>query len=208
MCQGWLVTSEEAIASPSRGDTRRAAIHEAAIAEFSAYGIKRASMARIAVGAGVSRPALYQYFANKDEIFASTFVALFEQHVAGAAGALRAPGPVADQLDGFLQRFVGDLWERMAASEHADEIESAKTGDLAAVTGALLADLWRELDGYLAKLAPGKSAAAVARRQGWSDLLHLASKGLRADQPTIDVYRQRLRSLALSVAADIDAVRK
>jgi len=120
----------------------------------------------------------------------------------------QATGRFADQLDGFLQRFVGDLWERMAASPHADEIESAKTGDLARAIGELLADLWSELAHYLARHAPGSGAAIVARRQGWSDLLQLASKGLRADQPTIELYRERLRALAQSIGADIEASRK
>lgn len=164
-------------------------------------------MARIAEGAGVSRPALYQYFANKDEIFASAFVALFEAHVERAVAELAGGKLIAERLDGFLQRFVGDLWERMAASPHADEIESAKTGDLAVAVGDLLAGLWRELDAHLAMLAPGTGEGVVARRQGWSDLVKLASKGLRADQPTIEIYRQRLRALAHSIAADIDASR-
>lgn len=162
-------------------------------------------MARIADHAGVSRPALYQYFANKDEIFASAFVALFEGHIERAVAELHADGSVADQLNGFLQRFVGDLWERMAASEHADEIESAKTGDVAAAVGELLAELGRELAAYLATVAPGNNAAVKARRQGWMDLLQLSSRGLRADQPTIEIYRDRLRALAQSVAADIGA---
>ena len=202
------MTIDEAAVPRSRGDTRRVAIHEAAIAEFSAHGIKGASMARIANGAGVSRPALYQYFTNKDEIFASAFVALFETHIERALAELESDGPVADRLDGFLQRFVGDLWEHMAASEHADEIESAKTGEVALAIGSLLGDLWRQFDIHLAALAPGRGAAAVARRSGWRDLVQLASKGLRADQPTIDIYRQRLRALAQSIAADIDASRK
>ena len=165
-------------------------------------------MARIATGAGVSRPALYQYFANKDEIFASAFVALFHGHIERALAELDSEAPIADQLDGFLQRFVGDLWERMAASEHADEIERAKTGDLALAIGKLLAELWRELDTHLAKLAPGSSKAAVARRRGWSDLMQYASRGLRADRPAIDIYRDRLRALAQSIAADITAGQK
>ncbi|MEM7092299.1 MAG: TetR family transcriptional regulator [Actinomycetota bacterium] len=198
---------DETSAPATRGDARRAAIHRAAIAEFSTQGIAGASMARIARGAGVSRPALYQYFANKEEIFASAFVALFEGHVERAVDELQAESSVADQLDGFLQRFTGDLWEHMAASEHADEIESAKTGEVARAVGELLTDLWRELDQHLATLVPGRSARIVARRRGWGDLLQLSAKGLRADQPTIDVYRERLRALAESVAADIEGTR-
>ena len=165
-------------------------------------------MERIARGADLSRPALYQYFANKDEIFASAFVALFEAHVERAVAELENDGTIADQLDGFMQRFVGDLWERMAASEHANEIESAKTGDLALAIGTLLADLWRQLDAHLATLLPGTAASVAAQRQGWSDLVQFASRGLRADQPPIDTYRQRLRALAQSIAADIDASRR
>lgn len=202
------MTIDDATVPRSRGDSRRVAIHEAAIAEFSTHGIKGASMARIASGAGVSRPALYQYFTNKDEIFASAFVALFEARIDHALAELERDVPIADRLDGFLQRFVGDLWEHMAASAHADEIESAKTGDLAVAIGTLLGDLWREFDGHLAALVPGTGASVVARRNGWRDLVQFASKGLRADQPTIDVYRQRLRALAQSIAADIDASRK
>ena len=88
-------------------------------------------MANIADAAGMSRPALYQYFRNKSDIFASAFVALFDDHVDRALQALDDEGTTAERLDGFLQRFEGDLWEQMAASEHSEEIMSAKTADTA-----------------------------------------------------------------------------
>ena len=105
---------------------RRAAIHTAAVAVFSAQGFTATSMADIAAAAGMSRPALYQYFANKRDIFASAFAAVIDESVDHSLAALKAAGSVAEQLDGFLQRFDGDLWEVMAASAHSDEILHAK----------------------------------------------------------------------------------
>ncbi|MEO1613491.1 MAG: helix-turn-helix domain-containing protein, partial [Pseudomonadota bacterium] len=48
---------------------RRARILESAVGVFGRYGFKRCSMEDIAEAAGMSRPALYQHFKNKTEIF-------------------------------------------------------------------------------------------------------------------------------------------
>ncbi len=199
-----MVDSSAAAAPPlRRGDARRAAILDAAIDEFSANGIRGASMARIASGAGVSRPALYQYFANRDDIFASAFISLFEGHRDRAVAALAGPGPTADRLDGFLQRFDGDLWEQLAASPHADEIVDAKTGQVTAGVMAVIEELHTSLAEWLAEAAPGDDQAARTRRQHWLDVLTLSPKGLRSDHPPVDRYRHRLTALARSIAADM-----
>ncbi len=186
-------------------DAKRSIIHAAAIAQFAEQGYRATSMADIASAAGMSRPALYQYFANKGDIFASAFVALFEEHVASALLALFHPGSTAEQLDGFLQRYEGDLWEKMATSSHIDEISSAKTADVGA---AIAGEVMRLRDGmatYLRQVAPGRSAAVKTARLGWLEMLQLSPKGFRFDQPTVATYRRRLTSLAQSVAADIEA---
>ena len=121
-----------------RGKARRTAILVAAIEQFSRRGVAGTSMAHIAEAAGVSRPALYQYFGDKDEIFASAFVGLFEQLVGSALLALEQPGTTADRLDGFLQRYEGDLFDRMSASPHIDEIAGAKNEQLATAAAAVV----------------------------------------------------------------------
>ena len=121
-------------------DGRRAAIHAAAIARFSAHGYAATSMAQIAAAAGISRPALYQYFDNKDDVFASAFVALFDAHVDRALEAFGQPVSLSARLDLLLQRFDGDLWERLAASPYADEITSAKSDEVNAAVCPSSAD--------------------------------------------------------------------
>lgn len=188
--------------------TRRAAIHAAAIGEFSKRGFAATSMSNIATAAGMSRPALYQYFRNKSDIFASAFTALVDGAVDRALAALAEPGSTAQQLDGFLQRSEGDLWERMAASPHSNEIVTAKYEHAADGVAAVMQRHWAGLREYLKRVGPGgRSRDSVRRRAGWAEMLEFAPRGLKSDQPSVEVYRERLTALARSVAADIEASR-
>ena len=200
-----MVMQESGEQPATRGEARRAAILQAAIDEFSTRGIARASMAKIAAAAGVSRPALYQYFSDKHEIFAFAFVDLFERLVENALAALDEPGPIGERLDEFLQRYEGDLYERMAASPHVDELIAAKDAQVAASIHVVIARLTAGLEQYLASIAPGRGKAALAQRTGWVEMLRLAPTGFRFDQPGVDVFRSRLTTLANSTAAAIDA---
>ena len=127
MCQA--VGVSPAPATQRQADEKQRVIQEAAIDRFSENGFAGTSMADIADAAGMSRPALYQYFRNKEDIFASAFIHLFDVQVERALAGLAEPGSTAEQLDAFLQRFEGDLWERMFASAHSDEILNAKYVD-------------------------------------------------------------------------------
>ncbi len=185
-----------------KSETKRAVIHRAAVAEFSARGFAGTSMANIADAAGMSRPALYQYFRNKTDIFSSAFVGLLSDHADEALRALCSPGTVAEQLDGFLQRFDGDLFEHMSASPFADEVMRAKS-DLSDGVDPIIDRLWDGCGAYLAETVPGRSAVVVARREGWIEVLRFSRLGFKVDQPTVAVFRRRLSALAQTVAADI-----
>ena len=202
MCQSVAVVSTH---DGGRIGERHREIHAAAIEQFVLRGIAGTSMANIADAAGVSRPALYQYFRNKSDIFASAFVALFEEHVERALVALAQPGTTAERLDGFLQRYEGDLWQLRAASPHSEEILLAKNAHVAASIDVVVGRLWARLADFLVETAPGRSRAMVERRAAWLELLRFSPRGFAFDRPPVDVYRRRLGALARSVAADLDS---
>jgi len=189
----------------TRGEQRRAVILQAAIEQFSARGVHSTSMAHIAAAAGVSRPALYQYYGNKDEIFAAAFVGLFEDLVSSALDALDRPGTVAERLEGFLQAYEGDLWERMSASPYVDEIIDAKNDQVAAAAAQVVARLSNGLSTLLIDAAPRSANVDQERHAAAIELLRLAPKGFRFDQPSVAVFRRRLTALAQFVAAGLVA---
>jgi len=153
----------------------------------------------------MSRPALYQYFRDKADIFASAFVAVFEQHAEQAVAALARPGTTTERLDGFLQRFEGDLWQILAASRHSEEILRAKNAQIAASIGVVVERLWAETENHLKQIALGRSRAMIEQRAAWIELLRFSPRGFAFDRPPVDVYRRRLSALARTIAADIDS---
>ena len=70
-------------------DEKRNAILDAALGKFAAYGFARTAMADIAEAAGMSRPALYQHFANKEDIFRAMLARILDDAADKAIAALR-----------------------------------------------------------------------------------------------------------------------
>jgi len=160
-------------------------------------------MAHIAESAGVSRPALYQYFSDKEDIFAAAFAGVFEERVDQALVAMEEAPSLEDALAGMLQRYEGDLWELTASSPHHQELLQAKSAAVAEAVSVEVERLWSTVSDYLLDQMPGGSAARKARRSEWLDVLRGSPVGLRFDNPTVEVFRQRLGALARAVAADI-----
>ena len=70
-----IATPMRPVAKKKRGtrnaEASRAAILQAALNEFSSAGYDGARIDRIALEAGVSKPLLYDYFGDKDELYAA-----------------------------------------------------------------------------------------------------------------------------------------
>lgn len=81
---------------------RRQQILDAALASFGRYGYRRTSMETIAQAARISRPALYQYFSGKDEVFRAMGVRMLDTALTGADATRCQPAPVADRLYAIL----------------------------------------------------------------------------------------------------------
>lgn len=194
MCQALVVAKVEQITLSDR-DRRIDAIRRAAIPVFAAQGFRQTSMADLARAAGVSRPALYQYFDNRSDVFRAAFDAIFNDAADAALEALARQGEPAERLDGFLQRGSGDLYEALAETPFGDELMEAKhefAHDLfVAAQARAVAGLKRFLSGE------GCTGAAATAAM---ELVTLAPVGLRSDQPSVRQFRKRLRSLAGAAA--------
>ncbi|MFE6281629.1 TetR/AcrR family transcriptional regulator [Streptomyces sp. NPDC057877] len=82
--------------------SKRDAIVTAAVEVFARHGFRQTSMDLIAQAAGVSRPALYQYFRNKQDVFTAVAEYVTDQLVEAAHRASQAEGSLADRVYGVL----------------------------------------------------------------------------------------------------------
>lgn len=194
MCQAPEVIARTTL--PTDREQRIDHIRRAAIAVFAAQGFRGTSMADIARAAGVSRPALYQYFDNRADVFRAAFDALSNDSTDAALAALDADGEPADRFDGYLQRAFGDGYEALAATPHGDEVIEAKY-EFAADVAARAHE--RARSGLRAYLRQSGLRGATASRL--IDLLLLSPVGLKSDDPTPAEYRRRLSALATAAAA-------
>ena len=108
-------------------DPKEAAILRAAFECFARYGLRRTSMADIAKGAGMSRPALYLHYAGKDDIFNALVRIHFERSEKAVERVLARPGPAAEILLAAFHAIDGEAVEAMLNSPHADEILSSNS---------------------------------------------------------------------------------
>ncbi len=85
-------------------DRKRAAILDAAVAEFRHSGYETTSMDRIAARAGVSKRTVYNHFPSKEALFAQILERLWDSSMDGLDLAYRGDRPLRPQLLELVQQ--------------------------------------------------------------------------------------------------------
>jgi AcrR family transcriptional regulator len=118
-------------------ELRRRQLLEAALAEFSAYGIAGARVDRIAKKAGVSAGLVYVHFGNKEELFDAVFAEITAQAIARTPDTPDDLAEYAGKLfDGFeahpeVLRLL--TWYRLEHAEGKDPLKTAVDSNRARV---------------------------------------------------------------------------
>lgn len=89
-------------------ETRRAELVAAAVAAIDDHG-PSASIAEIAASAGVSKPVLYRYFADKDDLYRAVGQWGAEQVMQSLVPALLAEGPMREKVYRACGEYFGLL---------------------------------------------------------------------------------------------------
>ena len=101
---------------------KRNCILEAAKSCFLDYGFKRTSMADIAEGVGISRPALYLHFRNKKGIFRALAEHLHQETLIKAEMALRGEESLYDRILQAFEHRTLELFALVCNSTHGEEL--------------------------------------------------------------------------------------
>ncbi len=165
---------------------RKTQIKRAALAVFGRYGLKRASMEDVAQEAGLSRPALYQYFRGKDDLVAACFDLVTEDGFAAAEQAAAEIDDPAGRTRAYLVAHMCFFYRIMTASPHSEDVVALKTrfgpDKLAQARARLVARL-----NALAGLPPEDETGTI--------LAH-AGEGLKLQAPDEATLARRLGRLA------------
>lgn len=175
---------------------RRTRIAAAALDAFSRFGYRRATMADIAVAAGLSRPLLYTVFPGKPAVFRAMAEALLADAMVAAEAAWPPDAPPATGLAAAILAKDLPIHRLLAATPHAAEILSQAE--------ILAGDLHKNVTARFTALVATRLAAAGDPEPGASArLIANAADGLkhaRLDEPTYIADVTRLAKLVADAA--------
>ncbi|GHH43923.1 TetR family transcriptional regulator [Lentzea cavernae] len=89
---------------------------------FARHGFKRATMADIAAGAGMSRPALYLRVKGKEDVLRAVGAALLAESIVRARTAADETGDISARVVAVLEAKLGLTLGLAERSEHALEL--------------------------------------------------------------------------------------
>ena len=106
-------------------------IAQAAMQEFSKFGLRKTTMQDVAKAADISRQTLYNRVPNKDELLRLVANHYFSDNIQRCQAALAHTGQLEDALDILVEHFVIEPWRTIRAMPEAEEFELASTGIIA-----------------------------------------------------------------------------
>lgn len=134
---------------PESSTDKRLKVLEAAQTAFSRYGFRRTSMDDIAKLAGMSRPALYLLFRNKQDVFRSLSEHLQITALEAAEAALAAEKPFVERLHDAILVKEEMLFRVVSESPHGEELFDANTEIAGDVTERTLTRFQQSLAGAI-----------------------------------------------------------
>lgn len=105
-----------------RHRAKREAVYEATATVFAQYGFRRTTMNDIAQAAGISRPALYLMFDNKENLFQGLAAFRLDQAIEQALGVLAGGVDTNQRIIEALLVFERIFYEPIADSPHGAEL--------------------------------------------------------------------------------------
>jgi AcrR family transcriptional regulator len=172
---------------------------------FARHGLRKTTMDDIAGAAGMSRPAVYQYVRNKQDVFRQLAGAILDTALEQADAAAAAGGTLTQRLDRVLAVKLDTTARLLGDGPHAIDVIRTNTDLDRAFTAALL-DL---LTTTIRDAAAGVDLhLADDNAREVAELALALTRGLEVDLTGENRSRERLRNgVALLVAGLAAATR-
>jgi AcrR family transcriptional regulator len=186
-------------------DSRQQVILNAAFGAFATYGHRKTSMDDIARGAGMSRPALYLHYRNKQDIFRSLAQFYYDQATEAVASALREPGPVSDVLGAAFAAQGGEVFEIMLTSPHGMELLDATNATASDIVQTGEAGLRKIYADWLEQAAASGRVRLAGPTKEMAGTITAALKGIKMAGTDYATYKRRVALLAAMIGSGLES---
>ena len=177
-------------------DEKTQSILQAAWDGFSAYGFRKTSMDDIARGAGMSRPALYLRFKNKEAIFRALVEAYYFKAGAEILASLQSNASIEKKLSTAFAAHGGESMEAMMTSAHGMELLEATmshAGEVIEVGEAGLRGIYSD---WLCEAVKESKVKLPTTPEDLARLFCAGLKGIKHTSGSYTEYRQGVSNYA------------
>ncbi len=182
----------------ARAEAKKVGVHQVALEVFAQYGFRRTTMNDIAQAAGISRPALYLMFENKEHLFHELAVYLLDLALERARTALASDGVFEERFTEALLVYLKTYYEPVITSPHGEELMDTNLSLAADVMmdgyGKLVNTLTKEV-----KEAEKQGAVSFAdtslKPKPFVELLLASVNGLKKKAKSAADFRKRSKQL-------------
>lgn len=185
-------------------EQKREAVLRAAVRMFNSQGFHTTSLDDVAASLGVSKPTIYHYLGNKDQVLLECVTRGVEQLRAAADAAHAQPGTGFDRLRDFLRRYAVIIMDDFGRCviRTADE---QLTDESSVRFRALKREIDKAMQGFIAEgIADGSIATTdvtltgftLAGALNWPARWHKADGRLRPEEVATQMVDILMRGLA------------
>ncbi|MEM1149864.1 MAG: TetR/AcrR family transcriptional regulator [Pseudomonadota bacterium] len=177
---------------------KRQLVFEAAMRVFSSYGFRRTRLADIAESAGISRPALYLLFENKEDLFRQLAIERQRLALEAAVETLSRPGGLKDRITQAILAYEQIYYEPVSSSPHGAEFlevnQSVAFEDMLAGHQRLIDRLTSAIEAAIASgdaTLPDTAATAV----DFTSIMIASVTGQKRPSTSVEDFRRRVRGV-------------
>jgi AcrR family transcriptional regulator len=178
-------------------DDKKSRILAAARSVFLRYGFKRVNMNDIAEAAGMSRPALYVLFRNKEEIFIEAYLRWVDETIARVEAAMARTASPKDKLTRAFEIWAVGPFEMTMASLAAEELVNCNFPFAEASRNQGYATFEATIAPVVANLSETLPAASRIAPDRITHVLVSAVRGFKQSAATPDDMRRLIDELLL-----------
>ncbi len=190
----------------TRSTEKRETVFSAAADVFAQYGFRRTSMNDIAQAAGISRPALYVLFENKEDLFRQLASNRQNEAIGEALAILEQAAPFTERFTQAILAYERIFYEPIAGSPHAEEFMDT-------TLGLVSDDMLKKHDrlvSYLSDVideAAGQGQVSLGRAgmktKAFVELLMSSIVGQKKAATSVRDFRQRVKNVTSVFLASI-----